>query len=331
VRVLDAVIRVAGNPDEPDLVRTFAIQSLGGFDDPRALRALVDVLRDDEDPGARRLAASTLGQKGGREAVGPLIRAVSDRDSRVRTGVVRALGDIGDAGAVEPVMGVLNNRAEDSAVRMVAGLALGDLGDARAVESLRRVCMDVDEAAPVRGGAAIGWAKLQDEAALEPLLDLSADEEPTLRKLAVAALGWLGDERAVEPLIQTLESDEHADIRYYAANALDKIGDERAVEPLITALADEGLFVRRAAVLALRRFRDARSVEPLVEFLRRGDEEEALVAEVVLTLGAVGDERAIPALEWAGEYYAARSSPGFRFREAAADAIRRIRRRGQSE
>jgi HEAT repeat protein len=83
VRVLDAVIRVAGNPDEPDLVRTFAIQSLGGFDDARAMRALVDVLRDDEDPGARRLAASTLGQKGGREAVGPLIRAVSDRDSRV--------------------------------------------------------------------------------------------------------------------------------------------------------------------------------------------------------------------------------------------------------
>ena len=53
---------------------------------------------------------------------------------------------------------------------------------------------------------------------------------------AVQTLREIGDERAVEPLINSLK-DERAGVRESAARALGKIGDSRAVEPLIKALA----------------------------------------------------------------------------------------------
>jgi HEAT repeat protein len=82
-------------------------------------------------------------------------------------------------------------------------------------------------------------------------------------------------------------------------------------------------------VRAIRQFRDARCVEPLIEAILRNDEEEAILADAILTLAVTGDERAIPALEWAGEHYVAQFSPGFSFRDAAAEAIARIRARWQ--
>ena len=51
-----------------------------------------------------------------------------------------------------------------------------------------------------------------------------------VRFTAVEELGELGDARAVEALIRTLE-DECDDVRSAAADALGKLGDARAVEP----------------------------------------------------------------------------------------------------
>ena len=325
VRVLDAVIRVASNPDEYGMVRTFAIQALRAFDDNRAFTALVDVLRDDEDAGARRLAANTLGQTCKQAAVAPLIRALGDRDSRVRTGAVKALGDIGDSEATEHVMRVLISRAEESAVRMMAGLALGDLGDDSARENLRRVCTDTNEPTPVRGGAAIGWSRLRDEEALAPLLEMLTDPDHALRRFAATALGWLGDARAVGPLIEALQGDGQSEVRKQAVVALDKIGDPGAVEALLDAIYDDHPTVRWYAVRALPQFNDARAIEPLIDALRQGNED--ISAAAIAALAEVGDESAISTLEWAGENYVASYPEEYSFGEAAAEAIARIRER----
>tara|TARA_B000000460_G_C21378590_1_gene332805 strand:+ start:406 stop:630 length:225 start_codon:yes stop_codon:yes gene_type:complete len=50
-------------------------------------------------------------------------------------------------------------------------------------------------------------------------------------------------------------------VRLHAAEALGKIGDERAVEPLIEALNDEEGHVRRGAAVALGRLGYERAVE----------------------------------------------------------------------
>lgn len=62
-------------------------------------------------------------------------------------------------------------------------------------------------------------------------------EDRVFRQAAASALGEIGDARAVEPLIQTLE-DRDSLVAGKAAQALGRIGDARAVEPLIQALKD---------------------------------------------------------------------------------------------
>jgi Arc/MetJ family transcription regulator len=158
-----------------------------GFEDE--VSVLISAL-EDEDNGVRRDAAKALGEMGDSRALEPLILVLlEDDDKYVRADVARALGVLGDTGAVEPLMQALLED-EDSSVRDNAAEALGVLGDSRAVEPL-----------------------------IQALLE---DEESSVRIEAAKALGEIGDNRAVEALTQALE-DEDASVRYWAQKALDMI------------------------------------------------------------------------------------------------------------
>ncbi len=85
---------------------------------------------------------------------------------------------------------------------------------------------------------------------LEPFEEGEVDV--VVRKAAVATLGKIGDERAVEPLIEVLSYDDgDENVHEAAAEALGEIGDERTVEPLIGMLSDDNSRVRRNAAGAL--------------------------------------------------------------------------------
>ena len=90
----------------------------------------------------------------------------------------------------------------------------------------------------------------------------------------------IGDERAVEPLIQALK-DKDSDVREVAAEVLVKIG-EPAVEPLIRALKDENQFVRWGAAMALGEIGDKRAVEPLINALKDEDSDVRMEAAEAL-------------------------------------------------
>jgi hypothetical protein len=93
-----------------------------------------------------------------------------------------------------------------------------------------------------------------DERAIEPLIQALKDEKWSVRAEAASALGTIGDERAVEPLIQALK-DEKWSVRAEAASALGTIGDERAVEPLIQVLQDKNEDARKAAKESIEKIR----------------------------------------------------------------------------
>jgi hypothetical protein len=103
----------------------------------------------------------------------------------------------------------------------------------------------------------------------EPLIEALMDRNRMVRLNATEALGKIGNERAVEPLIKTLEDDWDSVVRLFATEALGKIGDARAVEPLIKTLENADNNVRRyAAAEALGMINDERAVEPLKEALQ---------------------------------------------------------------
>jgi len=93
-----------------------------------------------------------------------------------------------------------------------------------------------------------------------------------------SVLRGIGDERAVEPLIQDLK-DKKWSIRAEAASALGTIGDERAVKPLIQVLKDEKWSVRAEAASALGTIRDERALEPLIQVLQDKNEDARKAAK----------------------------------------------------
>jgi len=116
----------------------------------------------------------------------------------------------------------------------------------------------------------------------------------TLRSDAAHQLGKLGDERAVEALVEALtDSDEY--VRKSAVTALRRIGGPGAMEGLRKALADRSEQVVLQAVNGLRDMRDGEAVEPLIRVLTRRERSLQLAATDALV--RIGTDAVGPLME----------------------------------
>ncbi len=316
-----------GNEDR--YVGWAAARKLGELGDPRAVEALITVLRD-EHREVRRSAAAALVELG-QPAVQPLIAALEDADWDVRQTAAEALGEIGDLRALEPLNLALRDAHSDvrrtaaralvklgepaletlitalrdtnSNLRALSAEALGRLGDPRAVRPLTNALRDYNS--EVRQMATQALVRL-GQPAVVPLILALEDEDHLVRRAAANVLGAIGDPRAVDRLIDALR-DKDPDVRRAIANALDEIGDPRALEPFIAALEDDDRIVRREAAWALGQLGNPSAVEPLIAALQdedRGVRQAASGAlvkmgqPVIETLcAALGDANA--AVRWA--------------------------------
>ena len=142
-------------------------------------------------------------------------------DIGMRGIIVRALGEIGDRRAVEPLINVLQVKDEETSTLGIAARSLGEIGDPQAVDALAKILKDNDDDNRIRG-------------------------------IAARSLGEIGDRRAVESLIDALD-DKDAGVRIDVVWALGAIGDARAVKPLKNALTDSVIYVKSAAKEAMQK------------------------------------------------------------------------------
>ena len=122
-----------------------------------------------------------------------------------------------------------------------------------------------------------------------------------IRKEATEALGRIGDNRAVEPLINLLPKEYDTKLKA-AAEALVKIKGAEAVEDLIPLLKPDGSRLdssndSNCTIIAkiLGRIGDKRAVEPLIESMNKfhfGD----TTTEIIKALGKIGGVRAVEGL-----------------------------------
>jgi len=314
----------------------------------------------------------------GPAAVEPLIEALKDDNPCVRWRAARALGRIGDARSVEPLLAALERDEGDDkcqnlggSLRSYATEALGVMGNV-ASASLVTALGHNDPA--VRAGVARALGLMRHPQGVDPLVTALKDGNATVRQSAAFALRDIGDARAVEPLMSAL-TDPNPSVKMAAANALHDMPDQRSLESLFTALRDEDSLVRQQACRALGKIRDARAIEPLSRVL--ADKDSAAREKAVRALGSMGDgafepiaaalkdrdyevriaavyalgelddPRVLPALEsthihdWHSEdpdahiseesyRYTTPKPPRYPVREAAAEAIERIKaRRGE--
>lgn len=114
-------------------------------------------------------------------------------------------------------------------IRINAVWALGEIGGARVMEPLIQALKD-KELGVIRS-AVEAFVKI-GKPAVEPLIQTLKDKKWEVRRIAVHALGEIGDTRAVEPLTQTLK-DKDSGVRGGAAEALGKIGNKKCESELI--------------------------------------------------------------------------------------------------
>jgi len=229
---------------------------------------------------------SIPGMKAARDVRG-LILLLKHRDLDVQYGAAEALGEIGDSGAVEPLIAALKNN-EYSGVRWKAAEALSKIGNS-AVEPLIATLQYPDD--DVRWKAAIALGEIGNPDAIDPLILLLSDDDRFVRSRAAHALSMIG-EPAVEPLIHALKKGDPG-VRWGAALALGKIKNPLAVEPLIFALADEQERVRAEAAAALASI-GTPALGPLLGFLKGAQGQTRI--EVMTALGELKNADAIEPL-----------------------------------
>jgi HEAT repeat protein len=243
----------------------------------------------------------------GEPAVELLIRTLKDKTPHARAlrraKSARALGDIGDARAVEALIRATNSTYEfDELVRVNAAEALGKIGDARAVEALieaaersvgHLLIRTADDQAASAAARALG--NIRDQKAVEPLIKAMGHYNPEVRKHAAEALGNIKDARAVKPLLEAL-ADVDTEVNLYAKDALTKIGGTAVVDGLIECLKEEpkGRNAKHYAAIVLGEIADVKAVQPLVQALNDRDTE--VRRRAATALGKIGDVMAVEPL-----------------------------------
>ena len=107
--------------------------------------------------------------------------------------------------------------------------------------------LDYNEECIIRSNAAEALGEIGDNIAVDSLINSLNDEDYIVRGSAAWALGEINDDRAVEPLIKVL-GDRDSDVRKFTAIALGNIGDSRAVESLLKRLNDKCSTVRENVI-----------------------------------------------------------------------------------
>lgn len=198
----------------------------------------------DPEVSTRRRAVTALARYDIQFTKKHLLKAVTDRDQRVRfeAGLVLAKHKV--LAAVPLVIDWLS--IQDNAVKQDAATVLAEFATPEAVATLIRML---------------------------------GEPEDRVRRIATAALGDVGTAQVVVPLIGRLEDDK-SDVRKEAVDQLARLGDQRAVIPLVGAFSDSNTKVRKAAVLAIGQLGGTEPVPALLRLLRDSDLRVAAVTSL---------------------------------------------------
>jgi len=223
----------------------------------RNVKGLMKALRYDKDDSVCEAAAKALCDVGDARAIEPLVSVLEDSGAvSVRAATARALGSVGDETAIAPLIKALSD--EDAGVRAAAATALGSVGDTTALETLDALIERIDEPSEVKEAAKSARGDIMLRAHIHALHRRTGHAKIDA---AVEALVEVG-ERAVSPLIEILRDRDYRD---GVAQALGGIGDRRAVDPLLAVLWRGGPVADALGVIG-----DRRALRPLILVMEYG-------------------------------------------------------------
>jgi len=199
---------VLRNKNQPLTARSVALKLLLQSTDSRAIEAISDIIRsEDEHTELRMEAIRGVGQRrvGIIEAVDALVHALGDEMRRIRQIAAEALGDFGDASAIEALIMVLYQEDQDTGTKSAVVSALGKFKASsahasRAMNILINVLETRSHEEKVRAIAAwnLGGFTQHESISLLTRTATSEDEPQAVREAAIEALAHVAFEKAEE-------------------------------------------------------------------------------------------------------------------------------------
>ena len=295
------LIDILEDEDADEELRWYAARTLGEFNHPEAIAALVELLKTGESEELSAMAAAALGNIGS-GAVAALTELLA---SDTRLLAVRSLSHIRRKETIAPLLSVVQDPQID--IRAAAIEALSSFHDPRIPPVLLSALDDI--AAPVRREAVIG---LSFRADLREELDLVKRLEPRLYDFnlevccnSALALGRLGTDAAATSLYQVLQSP-HTPIKLQIeiVRALGWLETVTGLEYLRSSLNQQSLvrvWPEIVTVLGRVEHPDLRTkaAEILSEILQSAHpatQYPSVKQAIALSLGQLGDVRAIEPL-----------------------------------
>jgi HEAT repeat protein len=240
----------------------------------------IEKLRNARKWRDRAFAAELLGRVGSAKAVPALlqtVQATQTEDADVREIALRALARIADPRAVEPLIRALANAETWLAPRIADILTRHG---AAVIEPLTALLAQ-SSTNPARAWAANVLGEVRAQAAFPVLVRALDDPDDEVRAKAATALGRLGDQRAINHLLERLLTDPAPFVRGRMAATLGQFGGPEVIDRLVHALGDPAWWVRMRSVEALEQIGTA-AEGPLIVALDDGDREIRRRAAVAL-------------------------------------------------
>jgi len=235
-----------------------AIIVLGWLGEAKAAKGVVKFL---DGPFQDEAIATLVNMK--REAVEPLLQEIPTANEKIRQGIAKVFGVIGNRRAVLALVKLLSD--PNGHVRQEAVIALGKLKDPICARALLGLLQD--EYPSVQEAAIQVLSSFKQKELMFPAFELLSNPTAALRCNGIKLLGKLMIPEAIPRLILCLK-DESPEVRGRAVEALGYFKSNEVDNHLIHCLADENPSVRLAtlSLLMKRRTEDLLSlIEPLME------------------------------------------------------------------
>ncbi|MDR2482661.1 MAG: HEAT repeat domain-containing protein [Treponema sp.] len=266
----------------------FAERTKGGLEQ-RARRAIEE--RDEEASETILAAIDYLGKLKDPQAVQMVKELLDAEERRFMNAAFRALGRIGGGNPgsaseiAEYLIDYYANRDPGDENRREIVIAVGETGSREGVPFLTDLCANNDERAVVRMAALEALSKIGDDRGLQPILDSITSSDPNVRSTAVAALGPFNGSEVDRAILEAFR-DSYWRTRISAAQAA-KTRKLTAAVPYLAYRAerDETPNVKDEAIRALGAIGtgEARSVLDKLFIERKNAARVRLLAAEMLT------------------------------------------------
>lgn len=242
-----------------------------------------------EDFETRQAAVIALGRIGDARAVGPLVKVLTG-DPELVIAAAGALAKIGDRGSFEALLGLISHT--DASVRQAAIAAINSIGHPEMAD--RALTLLNDSNPHVRESAVRIAGYFGYPGCTEVLLERCQDEDESVRRAAIEHIPYLENDRVVSILADALK-DGPARVRASAAQAFAHVDDTAASAHLLAALQDSDEWVRYFAARSIGSQGYTSGLSELARLANTDTANQVRIAAME-SLGQIGGSRAVAVL-----------------------------------